>query len=71
MIRHWKIRDMRDRTAYYVTVRELPGVSVLDQVASFMKEHAIPPEHCRIVENSSRFLNLTFKEFVMQQLAMK
>ena len=71
MLRHWKIRNMANRNAYYVPITSSFNMTALDQVAAFMKQHAIKPSQCRILETGARFLNITYREYVMSQLRMK
>lgn len=67
---HWKIRNLENRHAYYVPIRRGMG-SALDQIKDFMIEHGIRASQCRIIESGARFINLSFHEFVMQELDRK
>ena len=68
MTRHWKIRNLENRKAYYVPVKQIFGVTVLDQLVMFLREHKIRTDKCRIIESSTRTLNVSFEEYVVQQL---
>lgn len=67
MLHHWKIRDLETRKAYFVTIRRLPGITALDQVAGFIRDHGIQPSMCRIIETSTQFVNMPYREYVLKQ----
>jgi len=69
MLHHWKIRNLANRKAYFVVIHK--GVSALDQVHDFMVEHDIKARECRILETSSRFINMPYREYVMRAFSSK
>lgn len=69
MLHHWKIRNLENRKAYYVPIYQ--GINILDQLRDFMVDHHIKASRCRIIESSTRLINMSYREYVLAKLFLK
>lgn len=67
MKRHWKIRNLTNRKAYFVTVDPADhNRNAVQQVYDFITEQLdIGITECRIIETANRFVNQRMDDYIM------
>lgn len=65
---HWKIKNEATGTCYFVPIHN-PMERVLDAIHAFMKQHAIRPQECRILESGAgKGVDAMWKDFVLEHM---